>query len=324
MNNLYPLKLKGVSKSAIWGGRILSEKYGKMACGENIGESWELTCRTNEQSIIENGIYAGKTIGEYIKENGEKVISQKYKFDNFPLLIKLLNSASPLSVQVHPSDEYALINENEFGKTEMWYIMEAERDSELVIGVKDYNTKEFKNAAKAGKLEKYLCNAKVKPGDCYFIPSGLVHAIGKGILLCEIQQNSDVTYRVYDYNRTDKNGNTRELHIDKAAEVIKEYTWEEIDTASKTYSPIPVSDDAETLVSCDKFTTEKIVCKFNSELFCDDSSFLSLTCVKGNGIINFEGEQYSFSLGETYFIPAGMGGFSVSGDTEIICASVKR
>lgn len=327
MKNLYPLKLKGYSKSAIWGGQLLLEKYGKTTDEDNIGESWELTCREKEKSIIENGNFAGKTINEYIEENGNSVIGTNFESGRFPLLIKLLNSATPLSVQVHPDDAYALEHENEYGKTEMWYIMEADKDSELVIGVKNYNKEKFKNAAEKGELEDYLVHVKVKPGDFFFIPSGLVHAIGAGILLCEVQQNSDVTYRVYDYNRTDSHGNRRELHLNSALDVIREYGESEIEKLTREFKlTTPVSADAETLVACPKFAVEKVKVNNSSVLFCDSTSFLSLTITKsaGEGKIMYGGEEFPFKLGETYFIPAGLGEFTVNGDAEIICASIKR
>lgn len=327
MKKLYPLKLKGYSKSTIWGGRLLCEKYGKTTDEDNIGESWELTCREREKSIIENGLFAGKTINEYIEENGISVIGTNFEGGRFPILIKLLNSATPLSVQVHPDDAYALEQENEYGKTEMWYIMEAAKDSELVIGVKNYNKELFKNAAENGELEDYLVHVKVKPGDFFFIPSGLVHAIGAGILLCEVQQNSDVTYRVYDYNRTDSHGNRRELHLNSALDVIREYTENEIKALAHESGFIaPVCADAETLVACRKFAVERVKISNSVEFFCDKTSFLSLNVIKcaGEGNITYGGEEFPFNLGETYFIPAGLGKFSMNGDAEIICASIKR
>lgn len=321
---LYPMKLKGVSKSTIWGGRILIDKYNKEASGENIGESWELTCRKDEQSIVENGIFKGKTIGETIEVLGNDVISKIYSYDTFPLLIKLLNSKTSLSVQVHPDDAYAGAVENALGKTEMWYIMEADDDSSLVMGVKNYNKEIFQNAANKGELEEFLISRKISAGDCFFIPAGLVHAIGENILLCEIQQNSDITYRVYDYNRKDKNGNTRELHVDKAINVIREYTDEEIKEAAFNCSPTPVSENAEILAASDKFCTEKVICDGKTRLISTDESFLSLVCVKGNAVIEYNGEEYSFDIGDTYFIPAGMGYFNIKGCAEVLCASVKK
>lgn len=321
---LYPMKLKGVSKSTIWGGRILVDKYNKEAIGENIGESWELTCRKDEQSIIENGIYKDKTIGEFIENVGSDVISKVYQYDTFPLLIKLLNSKTALSVQVHPDDTYAKSVENALGKTEMWYIMEADDSSSLIMGVKNYDKETFRNAAIKGELEDFLCECKVNTGDSFFIPAGLVHAIGENILLCEIQQNSDITYRVYDYNRKDKNGKLRELHVDKALDVIREYTDDEIKKKTFTETPRPVSDNAVFLAACDKFCTEKVMCDGVTRLISTDESFLSLVCVKGDAVIEYNGEEYTINIGDTYYIPAGLGDFNVKGCAEILCASVKK
>ena len=203
--------------------------------------------------------------------------------------------------------------------------MEADEDSELVIGVKNYDKEAFRIAAKNGNLESFLGRVKVKPGDCFFIPAGLVHAIGKGILLCEVQQNSDVTYRVYDYNRKDANGDLRELHLESALDVIREYTSDEVNALAHTSAPItPVSKNAETLIACEKFAVEKVKVTSSDILTCDMTSFLSLTFTKGEGSIVYNSEDYSFKAGETYYIPAGLGEFSVNGDAEIICASIKQ
>jgi mannose-6-phosphate isomerase len=324
MKNIYPLRLKPYTKSVIWGSDLLIEKYNKETESYNIGESWELSCREKEKSTIINGEYADKSLNDYLSEQGYGVIGKDYNSDRFPLLIKLLSSSTPLSVQVHPDDEYSLKHEGELGKTEMWYIIECENDSELVIGLNEYNKEALLSAAKSGKLEKYLRKTTIAPGDSFYIPSGLVHAIGTGILLYEVQQNSDVTYRVYDYDRKDKDGNKRELHTEKAVNVIKEYTDCEINTLahSKNIS-CKVCDNAETLISSDKFTVEKIILKSSDELVCTDESFLSLTVSKGEMKIEYNSELYPAMIGETYFIPAGLGKFKIHGKAEILCASIK-
>lgn len=324
MKNIYPLRLKPYTKSVIWGSDVLIKKYNKKTDSYNIGESWELSCREKERSIITNGDYSQKSLNDYISEQGYEVIGKDFKGDRFPLLIKLLSSSSPLSVQVHPDDNYSLKHEGELGKTEMWYILDCEEDSELVLGVSEYKDEDFLRAAKSGDLEKYLKKSDITPGDSFFIPAGLVHAMGKGILLYEVQQNSDVTYRVYDYDRKDKDGNKRELHTEKAVNVIKEYTTEEINTlAHIKHISCKVCDNAETLVSSDKFTVEKIILDSSDELICTDESFLSLTVTKGEIDIEYKSKLYPAMLGETYFIPAGLGKFKIHGKAEILCASIK-
>ncbi|MBQ4137653.1 MAG: mannose-6-phosphate isomerase, partial [Clostridia bacterium] len=197
-------------------------------------------------------------------------------------------------------------------------------DSELVLGVNDYDKEAFLRAANSGTLERYLRKCTVKPGDCYFIPAGLVHAMGKGILLYEVQQNSDVTYRVYDYNRIDKDGSKRELHTEKALEVIYEYTDSEINAlANAKKLSIKVSENAETLISSDKFTVEKMVLDASDELICTEESFLSLTVTKGECEIEYDSDIYPANTGETYFIPAGLGSFKIHGKAEILCSSIK-
>lgn len=325
MSNIYPLKLEGCVKSAIWGGQLLAQKYNKHTNDTNIGESWELTCREHEKSVIKNGSFEGKTINDYIEACGKEVIGKDFDGDRFPLLIKLLNSATPLSVQVHPNDDYALKHHGEYGKTEMWYIMEAGEESELVIGTKGYERDSFEAAAKSGKLDSLLPHVRVKPGDCFFIPSGLVHAIGSDILLCEVQQNSDITYRVYDYDRVDANGKRRELHLENALDVIRDFEDNEIDKLAFSSGKVtPCSSEAELIVACDSFAVEKLAVDSFADMLCTDESFLSLTITRGEGSIEYNGDSYTFSAGDTYFIPAGLGSFKIKGNTELICASIKR
>ena len=184
----YPLKLSAVFKEIIWGGTRLKEEYGKVCDLDKLAESWELTVRPDGMNVITNGEYAGMTLGEYLGEEAK----------GFPLLIKLIDACDKLSIQVHPNDEYAMKNEGEYGKTEMWYIVDALPGSKLVYGLSGYDPDTFRKALADGECEKYLNYVDVKKGDVFFIPSGCVHAIGAGILIAEIQQSSKVTYRVYD------------------------------------------------------------------------------------------------------------------------------
>ena len=317
--NLYPMKLAPAVKEIIWGGDKLKREYGKTAPFDKLAESWELTVRTDGMNVIENGEYAGMELGAFIDKAGYGVIGEGYDGDRFPLLIKFIDACDKLSIQVHPSDEYSLKNEGEFGKTEMWYIVDANEGAELVYGLsKDYTPDAFEAAVKDNTVEKFMNRVKVKPGDVYFIPAGLVHAIGAGILICEIQQNSNVTYRVYDYGRLGKDGKPRETHVEKAKDVIVNYTEKEIDALrfanAKTATP-------ELLCSCDKFNTHKY--EFTElSLTADKSSFLSVTFIDGEGEIVFGGEKYPFCKGTTYYMPAGMGDFAMksTGATAIVAS----
>ena len=308
---LYPMKLIPATKDIIWGGRRLIDSYNKSCDTERLAESWELTVRPDGMSVVANGEYAARTLGEFIDAAGVDVIGAGYDGDRFPLLIKLIDARDRLSIQVHPSDEYAQRNENEYGKTEMWYIVEADEGAELVFGLSsDYTPEKFKAALDAGRVEDMLHRVKVHAGEVYFIPSGLVHAIGAGILICEIQQNSNVTYRVYDYNRPGADGKPRELHVKKALDVIVNYTPAEIDELRfSRLAKVPEPDDSgETLLAaCDKFSVTRYDIYGRVAVDADDTSFVSLTFTDGNGVISYDGCEYEFTKGDTYFLPAGMG-----------------
>ena len=299
---LYPLKLKPAVKEIIWGGDKLKTDYNKSAPFEKLAESWELTVRPDGMNVIENGECAGTTLGDYLTPD---LIGKNYSGDRFPLLIKFIDARDRLSIQVHPSDDYAMKNEGEYGKTEMWYIVEAEEGAELVFGLDgEYSKEIFDKAVENGTVESLLHRVNVKPGDVYFIPSGLVHAIGAGILICEIQQNSNVTYRVYDYNRPGKDGKPRELHVAKAREVIVNYSPAQLESL-RFSGNADITPDL--LATCDKFTVHKYEIAGEKALNVTEKSFVSLTFTSGEGEIVSGGESYSFAKGDTYFLPAGLG-----------------
>ena len=316
---LKPIKLAPVFKEIIWGGNRLKEEYNKKSDLSNIAESWELTARPDGMNTIVGGEYDGMTLEEYIKENGESVVSNIPQ-PFFPLLIKFIDAQDNLSVQVHPDDEYGLANANSLGKTEMWYIIDAKPGAQLVYGLKPNVTNDdFKKAIENGKVEEMLNYVDVKKGDVFFIPSGLVHAIGSGILLAEIQQNSNITYRVYDYNRVGKDGKPRELHVNDALNVIVNRNQDEID---KIRFSTNVKNN-NTLASCEYFNVEKLnidgSCKFSTNA----ESFASILCLDGCGEIEFNGNRYPLCKGDSYFIPADMGEYTVSGKLEIIVSKIK-
>ena len=221
MSQYTPVKLSPVFKDYLWGGTRLKTEFSKQSDMTPLAESWELSAHKDGQSTVAEGEYAGLTLTAYLDTVGREVLGTNCeKYDYFPLLIKLIDAKGDLSVQVHPSDEYALEHEGEYGKTEMWYILDCDEGAALYYGFKEDTTREaYEAAIREGRLTDILNRVPVKRGDVFFIPAGTVHAIGAGILICEIQQNSNTTYRVYDYNRRDKDGNLRPLHVEKALAV---------------------------------------------------------------------------------------------------------
>ena len=316
---LTPIKLNSVCKEIIWGGNRLKNEYNKKSNLSNIAESWELTCRPDGMNTIVGGEFDGKTLEEYIEINGEAVVSSE-KQPFFPLLIKFIDAEDNLSVQVHPDDEYGLKNANSLGKTEMWYIIDAKEGAQLVYGLKEGVTnEEFSEAIKNGCVEEKLNYVDVKKGDVFFIPSGLVHAIGAGILLAEIQQNSNITYRVYDYNRVGKDGKPRELHVSDALNVIVNRNQAEIEKIQFSTNV----KNSNTLASCKYFNVEKFNIDGACEFSANAESFVSILCLDGDGILTHNGENYAITKGDSYFIPANLGDFSVSGSLEIIVSKIK-
>lgn len=316
---LKPIKLIPEFKEIIWGGNRLKNEYNKKSNLNNIAESWELTCRNDGMNVISGGECDGCTLEEYINKEGFSVVTNQ-KLDRFPLLIKFIDAEDNLSVQVHPDDEYGLKNANSLGKTEMWYIIDAKPGARLVYGLKKNCTvDEFKKAIENNTVESKLNYVNVKKGDVFFIPSGLVHAIGSGILLAEIQQNSNITYRVYDYNRVGKDGKPRELHINDALNVIVNRTQDEIEKIQFSTNV----KNATTLASCEYFTVDKFNIDGCSRFSTNVESFNSLLCLNGQGFIEYNNEKYPISKGDSYYVPANMGDYSVSGNLEIIVSKIK-
>ena len=311
----YPLKLNYISKSAIWGGDTLSNQWGKAVVGDNVAETWELTVRKNEMSKITNGEAAGMTLAEYIGLLGESVVSGGYESgDLFPLLVKFIDAGDKLSVQVHPDDAYAQ-SAGELGKTEAWYIVDAKEGAEIIYGLADGVDKEaFKDAVYNGGLDKVLKRVPVKSGECYFIPSGMLHAIGEGILIAEIQQNSDLTYRVYDYDRIGADGQKRPLHREKAIDVVRPYTEEQVEQTR-----FSEGREEGMLVNCEYFSIRRVDVSGDTELFVGDE-FTSVLCIQGNGRIEFDGEAYEIGRGDSYFLPAGMGKADLFGSMTLLCS----
>lgn len=305
MKKLYPLFLSGVTKSPIWGGTRLPNEWNKHALdGGTVGESWELTVRSKEMSMIQNGTLAGTPVGVLLQDLSAQLMGKSSLSNNaFPLLIKFIDAADRLSVQVHPNDDYAARVENDRGKTEMWYIVDADEDAEIICGLVDgIDNAAFCAALESGKLMSVLKKQKVHAGETYFIPAGLPHAIGKGILIAEIQQNCDLTYRVYDYDRRQADGTLRELHIEKACDVIRPFDASEID-AIRYSRGLPTSREV-VLADCDYFRVEKCNLAPNAYTLEQNEYLRHLLCLNGEGKIECDGVSYSFQRGDSILLPA--------------------
>lgn len=290
-------RLEPAYKDYIWGGHRLNNEYNKNSPYEKTAESWELSCHPDGLSVIKDGEFKGKTLKEIIDSHPDILGENGNAFDFFPILIKLIDAADKLSVQVHPNDQYAMENENSSGKTEMWYVIDAEKDATLVYGLKkDITREQFQDYAKNGKIAEILNFVPVNKGDVFFIRSGMIHAIGKGILIAEIQQNSNLTYRVYDYDRKGTDGKTRPLHTEKALEIadlskVQDGNFADIKQLSK---------NVKQLCKCKYFTVDEIKVEQSYELK-NDKSFICLTVTSGNGTIS----DLDVNAGTSVFIPCG-------------------
>ena len=320
--NFYPLLLGSVLKNIMWGGTRLSEEFGKGIRGEKIAEAWTLAMRPDGVCTIANGEYSGMTLDVYAKLCGmDELCGYGSSCTSFPLLVKLIDACDKLSVQVHPDDAYAKNHGLDAGKTEAWYIVDAKPGAKLVYGLKDgvaYNPQAFKTAALEGKLEDYLNFVEVKKGDIFYIPAGLIHAIGEGILIAEVQQNSNTTFRIYDYDRTDSSGKKRELHLDSAIEVIKPHALDGCEYEGR------FSDEQYTeLINSKYFGIGRLTLSANDGRGFDSGTMYHLICTEGSASILFNAKVYPMSKGDAYLIPAAMGYFTVFSESgaEIITAT---
>jgi phosphomannose isomerase type I len=320
---MYPMKLIAPLKDYLWGGTRLRDEYGKETQMAKVAESWELACHRDGMSVIANGAAAGQPLVDWIAAEGVGVLGTKAaRFPYFPLLIKLIDAHDNLSVQVHPNDDYALRVEGEYGKTEMWYVMDAAPGAELLYGFQHEITKEeFRRHIEESTLLDVVRHVPVQKGNVFFIPAGTLHAIGKGILICEIQQNSNTTYRVYDYGRIGTDGKQRELHIEKALDVTclapaAQYT------AVGTEASICTGAKSRLLAACDYFTVYHLVIDGACVLPVGDDSFQCLTLLSGNLTLRTDTDALSLQKGESVFLPAGMGACRLTGTAELILSKI--
>lgn len=313
---IYPLQFQPILKDRIWGGTKLKTYLNKPITSEITGESWEISTVENDVSVIANGFFKGKSLNELINEFPEEVLGTKvYKQfgKQFPLLFKYLDAREDLSIQVHPNDELAKNRHNSFGKTEMWYVMQADDDAQLIVGFKEKSSPEqYLKSLKNNSIIDILDVKKVKQGDVFFLATGTVHAIGAGTVIAEIQQTSDVTYRIYDFDRVDANGNTRELHVDLALDAINYNVVE----AQKDYSK--VENVSNEIVNCQYFTTNFIPLDGEIRFDNDKESFSVYMCVEGSFELIYEEEKYVYKTGDTILIPAEITEFEIKGKASVL------
>lgn len=314
---LYPLVFEPILKDRIWGGIKLKTDLGKHNLpSQTTGESWELSAVPGDVSIVRDGEYSGRPldelIGQYPDELLGKEIHQRFG-KQFPLLFKFLDARDDLSIQVHPNDELAKKRHNSFGKTEMWYVMQADEGSRIIVGFKHKSSpEEYLKHLEDKNLIEILNEVPVKKGDVFFLETGTIHAIGAGIVIAEIQQTSDITYRIYDWDRVDANGNSRELHVEQALDAMNYNTTD----TQKQYAE--VQNAANVMVDCPYFTTSYLPLSGNAVLENDGSSFRVFICTEGAYSVTCAEGSFSFKKGDTILIPAAMQRFELSGEATLL------
>ena len=338
------MRLEPAFKDNLWGGTKLRTVFGKKCDYDVIGESWELSAHPDGQSVIASGIFTGMYFGEFIEKYGHDVVGWKSSsLDRFPVLIKFIDAKKDLSIQIHPDDDYALEIENEFGKNEMWYVVDCEPGAFLYCGLKkDSSKEEIRERIENNTITNILNKIEVHKGDCVMVKAGTIHAIGAGILICEIQQNSNCTYRMYDYDRKDKFGNKRELHIDKAIDVVDVKKYKPVISDNKD-----VPEGAEVLVSCKYFECYKYVLGsdaaeadhasdiedncYNTEnvrnigkvnISVDAMSFRSVIVIDGSGKIAVGNNTMDYKAGDSFFVTAGEKVINLEGTGTVIVTKV--
>ena len=313
---LYPLQFDPILKERIWGGEKLKTILNKPISSTITGESWEISTVEGDVSLVANGDLSGKSLNDLIDSNPEKLLGTAVykKFGKqFPLLFKYLDAREDLSIQVHPNDALAKQRHNSFGKTEMWYVMQADKNAKLIVGFKkDSNAAEYVENLQNKTLLSILDNVKVEVGDVFFLETGTVHAIGAGLVIAEIQQTSDITYRLYDFERVDAAGNKRELHIELALDAIN---YNKIDTYKKYNKEL---NQSNSMVDCPYFTTNYLPLNGKIEVKKSGDSFTVYMCVEGDFELESEGAKFNYIKGDTVLIPAALKTFELSGKASIL------
>jgi len=309
-----PLFLKGVLQEKIWGGTKLRDEYGYNIPSETTGELWAISAHPNGPATVTNGKYTGKTLAELWAD--ERHLFGNQEGEVFPLLTKIIDAQNDLSVQVHPDDEYALANEGELGKTECWYVLSADSGAEIIFGHNAESKEEFEDYIENGQWDDLLRSVEVKAGDFFYVPSGTIHAIGSGVMILETQQSSDTTYRLYDYDRRDDEGNLRDLHIEPSIDVTR--------IPHENKQPEPTIHDVEngtlkTLVSNDFFTV--FDWDLNGPVSFEQESFYTLVSVlEGHGELTIDEETYSLEKGDHFILPNTIKKWTLNGDLHLMAS----
>jgi mannose-6-phosphate isomerase len=314
--NWYPLVFKPIVKERIWGGTKLRDVLHKPIVSEISGESWELSTVPGDVSVVANGEMSGMDLNSVVALNPEAVLGKKVvaQFGNqFPLLFKFLDAREDLSIQVHPNDALAKERHNSFGKTEMWYVMQADPGAQLIVGFQnDSNAESYKQALEQNKVVDLLEKHSVQKGDVFFLETGTVHAIGAGTLIAEIQQTSDITYRIYDFDRRDAQGNLRELHTDLALDAINYQR-----TAAKMNYSQEI-DSSNVMVDCPYFTTSFIPLTTAVTVNQSMTSFTVLMVMEGECSLHYEDTTMNITKGTTVLLPAALGTVQLTGKAELL------
>lgn len=317
------IKLSPSFKDYLWGGEKLVKDYNKQTDMCPLAESWEVSTHPDGPSYIVNGEYKGLTLAQYLDKKANKPVGiNGEKFKDFPVLIKFIDALQDLSIQVHPDDEYGLKHEGEYGKTEMWYVLDANPKSRIYYGTnKDLSRDEFEASIKDQTVLDNLQAVEVVAGDVIFVEAGTIHAIGAGIVICEIQQNSNTTYRVYDYHRKDAEGNLRDLHVEKALDVSN---LSPLNTDFKPMGKLEEFQDftKQLLITCRYFTTHKIVINGSTTYDVSADSFESVVVLEGSISISDKDEEVTLVKGESAFIDAGSKNIKISGQATYLLVSV--
>jgi len=311
-----PLFFEPIFKERIWGGTGLTA-FGYQIPSNQTGECWVFAAHSNGQSVVKNGQYEGLSLGDLWEKY--RILFGNIQGDQFPLLTKILDANQDLSVQVHPNDGYARVHENgELGKTECWYIVDCKEDAEIIYGHHAKTKDELKSMIESGEWEQLLRYVKVKPGDFIYVPSGTIHAIGRGIIILETQQNSDTTYRVYDFDRRDAEGNLRELHIQKSIEVTEvPSTFNKIPARYQEMNNLSIT----TFIECPYFTVQKWELNGLTSLK-QEKPFLLVSVIHGKGELVHKDNYYSFRKGDHFLLPHGFGEYELNGKAELITSSI--
>jgi len=316
---LYPLKFDPIYKQIVWGGKNISKFFHRNIPLDQVAESWELCCRDDGTSVVSSGVLKGIKLSGLILKYRDKLLGMKtyQKFGtHFPLLIKIIDANENLSVQVHPDDAYARRNGEANGKNELWYILDAKEDAKIVYGVKKNESKEhFRKAVSENEIEQTLNIADASMGDVFYVPAGKIHAILSGILIAEIQQNSNTTYRIYDWGRVDKDGRSRTLNTAQALEVI------DFNSMNQRELCPPIADNkdynTDSVLRSEFFNIDRISIH-HSFISAAVGSFIVLMCMKGNGAIIYDGGTCSIIFGETILLPACIGAFTIDGTMTLL------